>query len=91
MNEIMGKRIDQTADLNKEKEKEVENVDNTKKKNEASKYRNLYVIVEQVDGKIIPVGLEMLSEARRLIDDFKVTHDVAGRGSDYIYLPSAAR
>ena len=70
MNEIMSKTINQTAALSKEKEKEIENVDSIKKMNETSKYRNLYVIIEQVDGKIIPVGLEMLSEARRLIDDF---------------------
>ena len=59
--------------MTKEKDKEAEieefaSIEN--KKNEINKYRNLYVIIEQVDGKIIPVGLEMLSEARRLIDDF---------------------
>src|SRR4249920_3552564 len=73
MNEIMNKTIDQIASLTKKKDKEAEveevaNINN--KKNEINKYRNLYVIIEQVDGKIIPVGLEMLSEARRLIDDF---------------------
>lgn len=71
MNENMQKRIDSTAALTEEeKDKEVEGVDKFDKKNETSKYRNLYVIIEQVDGTIIPVGLEMLSEARRLIDDF---------------------
>ena len=72
MNENMNKTISQTAALTKEKEKEVEvkEVYSIDKMNETSKYRNLYVIIEQVDGKIIPVGLEMLSEARRLIDDF---------------------
>lgn len=34
------------------------------------KYRNLYVVVEHVDGKIIPVSLEMLGEARRLMDEY---------------------
>ena len=48
----------------------MEEVDNINKRNETNKYRNLYVIIDQIDGKIIPVGLEMLSEARRLIDDF---------------------
>ena len=33
-------------------------------------YRHLYVIIEQEEGKIIPVSLEMLGEARRLMDDF---------------------
>ncbi len=72
MNENLNKTIDQTTALTKEKvkEAEVEALDNINKMNETSKYRNLYVIIEQVDGKIIPVGLEMLSEARRLIDDF---------------------
>ena len=73
MNEIMNKTMARIASLTKEKDKEAEveevaSIEN--KKNEISKYRNLYVIIEQVDGKIIPVGLEMLSEARRLIDDF---------------------
>ncbi|MDN5845720.1 MAG: electron transfer flavoprotein subunit alpha/FixB family protein [Candidatus Nitrosocosmicus sp.] len=69
MNENMKKSIDLNAALTKEKEKEVD-VDNINKRNESSNYRNLYVIIEQVDGKITPVGLEMLSEARRLINDF---------------------
>ncbi|MFZ0185224.1 MAG: electron transfer flavoprotein subunit alpha/FixB family protein [Nitrosotalea sp.] len=33
-------------------------------------YRHLYVVMEQEEGKIVPVSLEMLSEARRLMDDF---------------------
>src|SRR4029078_12219348 len=72
LNENTNKTIDQTTALTKEKEKEVDvkEVYNINKINETSKYRNLYVIIEQVDGKIIPVCLEMLSEARRLIDDF---------------------
>ena len=73
MSEIINKTVDQTAALTKEKEKEVEvegEVDNINKMTETNKYRNLYVIIEQVDGTIIPVGLEMLSEARRLMDDF---------------------
>jgi len=74
MSENMNKTISQTTALTKEKEKEkkveVKEVYTIDKINETSKYRNLYVVIEQVDGKIIPVGLEMLSEARRLIDDF---------------------
>ena len=34
------------------------------------KYRNLYVVIEHIDGKLVPVSLEMLGEARRLMDDF---------------------
>ena len=70
INENMNKTVDQTAALTKKKEKDNAEIDGINKMNQISKYRNLYVIVEQVDGKIIPVGLEMLSEARRLIDDF---------------------
>ena len=33
-------------------------------------YRHLYVVMEIIDGKPIPVSLEMLGEARRLMDDF---------------------
>jgi len=33
-------------------------------------YRHLYVIIEHEDGKFLPVSLEMLGEARRLLDDF---------------------
>src|SRR4029078_6374432 len=72
LTENTNKTIDQTTALTNEIEKgvDVKEVYNINKINETSKYRNLYVIIEQVDGKIIPVGLEMLSEARRLIDDF---------------------
>jgi electron transfer flavoprotein alpha subunit len=70
MNENMSETIDRTAALRKENERIMEEVDNINKRNETNKYRNLYVIIDQIDGKIIPVGLEMLSEARRLIDDF---------------------
>jgi len=34
------------------------------------KYRHVYVIIEHFDGKLLPVSLEMLGEARRLFDDF---------------------
>jgi electron transfer flavoprotein alpha subunit len=34
------------------------------------KYRNLYVVVEHMNGKIVPVSLEMIGEARRLMDKF---------------------
>lgn len=38
------------------------------------KYRNLYVVVEHMNGRIIPVSLEMLGEARRLMDDFNARY-----------------
>jgi electron transfer flavoprotein alpha subunit len=37
-------------------------------------YRHVYVVMEHIDGKILPVSLEMLGEARRLFDDFNVTY-----------------
>lgn len=36
----------------------------------AERYRHLYVVIEHEDGKLLPVSLEMVGEARRLIDDF---------------------
>jgi electron transfer flavoprotein alpha subunit len=35
-----------------------------------TKYEHLYVIIEHEEGKIVPVSLEMLGEARRLMDDY---------------------
>ncbi|HEX6253336.1 MAG TPA: electron transfer flavoprotein subunit alpha/FixB family protein [Nitrososphaera sp.] len=35
-----------------------------------SKYQHLYVVIEHEDGMPVPVSLEMLGEARRLIDSF---------------------
>jgi electron transfer flavoprotein alpha subunit len=34
------------------------------------KYQHLYVVIEHEDGKPVPVSLEMLGEARRLMDGF---------------------
>jgi electron transfer flavoprotein alpha subunit len=34
------------------------------------KYRHIYVVIEHEDGKPLPVSLEMLGEARRLMDRF---------------------
>ena len=33
-------------------------------------YRHTYVVIEHEEGKPIPVSLEMLGEARRLMDNF---------------------
>jgi electron transfer flavoprotein alpha subunit len=38
-------------------------------------YRHLYVIMEVQDGKLVPVSLEMLGEARRLFDKFNKKYD----------------
>ena len=38
--------------------------------NKIEKYRHIYVIIEHVEGQVIPVSLEMLGEARRLMDEF---------------------
>jgi electron transfer flavoprotein alpha subunit len=35
-----------------------------------SKYQHLYVIIEHEEGRPVPVSLEMLGEARRLMNDF---------------------
>ena len=35
-----------------------------------SKYRHIYVVIEHEEGKPLPVSLEMLGEARRLMDNF---------------------
>lgn len=34
------------------------------------KYRHIYVIIEHFEGQVVPVSLEILGEARRLMDDF---------------------
>ena len=34
------------------------------------KYRHIYVVIEHFEGQVVPVSLEMLGEARRLMDDF---------------------
>jgi electron transfer flavoprotein alpha subunit len=36
----------------------------------SKKYKHLYVVIEHEDGKPVPVSLEMLGEARRLMDGF---------------------
>jgi len=37
-------------------------------------YRHVYVIIEHIDGNLLPVSLEMLGEARRLFDNFNITY-----------------
>src|SRR6478735_2395465 len=43
------------------------------------KYRNLYVVIEHIEGKLVPVSLEMLGEARRLMDDFNQRYQESER------------
>jgi len=38
------------------------------------KYRHVYVVIEHIDGKLLPVSLEMLGEARRLFDDYNARY-----------------
>ena len=38
--------------------------------NATEKYRHIYVIIEHFEGQLVPVTLEMLGEARRLMNDF---------------------
>jgi electron transfer flavoprotein alpha subunit len=33
-------------------------------------FRHTYIVIEQEEGKLLQVSLEMLAEARRLLDDF---------------------
>jgi electron transfer flavoprotein alpha subunit len=43
--------------------------------NTNEKYRHIYVIIEHFEGQVVPVSLEMLGEARRLMDDFNHKYD----------------
>lgn len=38
------------------------------------KYRHLYVVIEHENGEFLPVSLEMIGEARRLLDDFNLKY-----------------
>ena len=37
-------------------------------------YRPLYVVMEHEEGRLVPVSIEMLCEARRLMDDFNIKY-----------------
>jgi len=37
-------------------------------------YRHVYVVIEHIDGKLLPVSFEMLGEARRLFDDYNAKY-----------------
>lgn len=38
-------------------------------------YRHVFVVIEHIDGQLIPASLEMLGEARRLFDDYNKKYD----------------
>lgn len=40
----------------------------------SEKYQHLYVVIEHDEGKLVPVSLEMLGEARRLMDGFNAKY-----------------
>ena len=40
----------------------------------AENYRHLYVVIEHIDGEFLQVSLEMIGEARRLLDDFNLKY-----------------
>lgn len=40
------------------------------------KYRHLYVVIEHEDGELLSVSLEMIGEARRLIDNFNIKYSL---------------
>lgn len=43
---------------------------NSKSSGSKNKYEHLYVIIEHEEGRLVPVSLEMLGEARRLMDGY---------------------
>ena len=43
--------------------------------NTTEKYRHIYVIIEHFEGQVVPVSLEMLGEARRLMDVFNLKYN----------------
>jgi len=56
----------------------LDNIGSTQKSSHyinTNKYRNLYVVIEIVDGVTIPVNYEMLGEARRLMDSFNTRYN----------------
>jgi electron transfer flavoprotein alpha subunit len=47
---------------------------NNHKTNIKENYRHLFVIIESINNNIVPASLEMLGEARRLMDHFNMTY-----------------
>ncbi|MGD1838277.1 MAG: electron transfer flavoprotein subunit alpha/FixB family protein [Nitrososphaeraceae archaeon] len=43
--------------------------------NNYNNFVNLYVVIETIENKIVPISLEMLGEARRLMDDFNLKYN----------------
>ena len=51
--------------------------DDNESNNKAGNYKHLYVVIEHFDGSLVPVSLEMLGEARRLMDDYNLRYGLA--------------
>src|SRR5918994_2819009 len=49
-------------------------IKNNHKTNIKENYRHLFVIIESINNNIVPASLEMLGEARRLMDHFNLTY-----------------
>src|SRR5688500_4654337 len=50
-------------------------IKNNHKTNIKENYRHLFVIIESINNNIVPASLEMLGEARRLMDHFNLTYN----------------
>src|SRR5215207_501868 len=48
---------------------------NNHKTNIKEKYRHLFVVIESINNNVVPASLEMLGEARRLMDHFNLTYN----------------
>ena len=51
--------------------------DDNKSNIKADNYKHLFVVIEHFDGNLVPVSLEMLGEARRLMDDYNTKYGLA--------------
>lgn len=54
----------------------INQVQNNHTTNNEGKYRHLFVIIESLNNELIPSSLEMLGEARRLMDDFNQKYNL---------------
>jgi electron transfer flavoprotein alpha subunit len=71
--------LSSVSQTNKKEEYPVQEIlinDNTQEseKEKEDNNRHLYIVIEQEEGKILPVSFEMLGEARRLMDDFNIRY-----------------
>jgi len=54
----------------------INKVQNNYRTNNEERYRHLFVIIESLNNEIIPSSLEMLGEARRLMDHFNQQYNL---------------